>query len=476
MTHAAQWLSSAPIDRLIHNAKSTGLFSPDPNAGPLFVARAPGRLDVMGGIADYTGSLVCEMPLASAAGVLVQARTDGQIVCHSRQTRRTFILPTSVLALKDPTHLRNIVSKDALYLIGCAWYLSSLDPRHGTKGTGPFLNGATILLDSDVPLGGGVSSSAAIEVATMTALARLAGITLSPLQLAVACQQVENRAVGAPCGVMDQVTCSMGKTNAMLEILCQTGPDGLPAQVLGTVAVPDGFAFIGIHSGVSHEVSGDPYTDTRVAAFIAQRILQVDHDIKPLGHHLANIDAAYYTSTLREKLPEFITGQAFLNRYGHTNDPITHVKPDTNYHARAAADHHILEAARVRQFVDLLKQASANPAHSDPFVQKAGQLMYESHASYSDCAKMGHPLTDQLADASHKLGPRSGFYGAKITGGGCGGTVAFLIQNTQQVRQRVQTLIDEYVQRNNRQTLLITGSGPGAAELGAHQLAYTDLP
>jgi L-arabinokinase len=101
--------------------------------------------------------------------------------------------------------------------------------------------------------------------------------------------------------------------------------------------------------------------------------------------------------------------------------------------------------------------------------------MYESHASYSDCALMGHGMTDRIVAAAEKLGPRAGFYGAKITGGGCGGTVALFIKDTPDVHQRVEMLISEYTQTTGRSTMLFVGSGPGAAELGAHKLSHVDL-
>ena len=459
--NTSRLLDLAPAPRLRTALAESSLFAP---AAPIVVARAPGRLDVMGGIADYTGSVVCEMPLSIAAVAAAQARDDLQIVCRSVQTQRTVSMSVGQFLVGDPLWIRNLFDKAdawARYPAGCAWWLLRQDGSLRRR-----VRGVTILIDSDVPLGGGVSSSAAIEVATMSALAALWSVSLAPLRLAVACQEVENRVVGAPCGVMDQVTSALGEQASMLELLCQTGGDGLPAQVLGQVHVPEGYAFVGVHSGVHHEVSGDPYTDTRVAAFIAQKILEVEQNVRPDGGHLANIAADNYQRRLRATLPETLAGQAFIDRYGKTNDAVTTVRPTANYPVRAAADHHVLEMARVRRFIDLLKDNSGDPAALDRRMTQSGGLMIESHHSYGQCAHLGHAMTDKLVEMVQALGPAQGFYGAKITGGGGGGTVAILIRDRPKVRQRVNQLREQYTRDTGRPTMLFDASGPGCAALG----------
>lgn len=455
-------LAMAPLPRLFRDARASGLLGP----GPVLVARAPGRLDVMGGIADYSGSRVCEMPLAVAAGAIVQARADGRFVCRSAQEGDPVSLPIDALATPDPLALRQCLqgpSSWARYVVGCAWWLAQ---RTGVP------RAATVIIDSDVPLGGGVSSSAAVEVATMTALARLAGVTLSPLELAVACQAVENRVVGAPCGVMDQVTSAMGREGGMLEILCQSGSDGLPAQVIGPVMVPAGYAFVGIHSGVRHEVSGDPYTDTRVAAFMGQKILSGLASPDPTDGCLARVDPVRYAKEWRRRLPLRLRGATFLERHGRTNDPVTAVKPDAIYAVQAATDHHVHEMDRVTRFVALLKQAGAAPGTDDAqaAMRDAGALMLQSHKSYGQCAALGHAMTDLLVQLVMDAGPSAGLLGAKITGGGCGGTVAVLLRDTPEARRHVAALREAYTRQTGRPTLFFEGTGPGAAAWGCHEI------
>lgn len=450
--------SHAPVARLLPALDDRSLF----DTGQAVVARAPGRLDVMGGIADYSGSRVCEMPLAVAAAVALQRRDDGQVVCRSMQADRDVSLPMSIVSAVEPVSIREAVAPEdawALYAAGCLWWLL----QQGVEA-----EGVSICIDSDVPLGGGVSSSAAVEVATMTAMCRLLGVAMDALPLAVACQAVENVVVGAPCGVMDQVTSCMGEAGRMLEILCQPasgngdGHDALPAQVLGAIDVPAGYAFVGIHSGVRHEVSGDPYTDTRVAAFMGQKILStLDTDDLTRGW-LANVDAQRYDRELRQQLPEQMSGKDFVVSYGLTHDTVTAVNPAKTYGVRAATDHHVHEPKRVDAFVSLMKQAGDEDAMAE-----AGRLMLASHASYGSNAKLGHTMTDALVEMMMDVGREGGCYGAKITGGGGGGTVAALIRDDDATRQRLHDVRRQYEEDSGRQTLWFDGTSPGAAALGA---------
>ena len=455
-------LDRPPVPRLLGGLRGCGLFEP----GPLVIGRAPGRLDVMGGIADYSGSLVCELPLAVAVAVAGQGRADGRVICHSRQMGQTVSVELAQLDAGEPEAIRALLTDAeawARYPLGCVWWLM----RQGAR-----FEGLSLLIDSDVPLGGGVASSAALEVATMDVLCALSGRPSAPLPLAVACQTVENRVVGAPCGVMDQVTAVLGRADGLLVLLCQRGADGLPVQVQGHVPVPAGCALVGIHSGVRHEVSGDPYTDTRVAAFMGQRILgTLGHDS---GGHLANVDADAYETTLRAQLPEQLNGIAFTAQFGTTHDPVTTVVDDRTYHVRAATDHHVREMQRVQRFVELLRGATDGGDASA--LRQAGALMYASHTSYGCCARLGHAMTDRLVAMVAVLGTDAGFYGAKITGGGCGGTVAVLMRAEPETRTRLEALCRRYTQEIGRDTILFDAGGDGAAATPPQWIDLAEVP
>lgn len=429
--------------------------------GAVHVARAPGRLDVMGGIADYTGSVVCQMPLRIDAAAAVQRRNDGLVVCISQQTAGDVVLQAADLRDLDALALRHKIGSEhawAGYTAGClAWLMKHypLPEMH---------DGATLLVDSDVPAGGGVSSSAAIEVATMTALASLFDVKLTAMQLAAGCQNVENHVVGAPCGVMDQVVSSQGQKESLLEILCQPAPDGMPAIVQGVRRIPAGYAFVGIHSGVRHEVRGDPYGDTRVAAFMAQKIIRTDSPEHNDLEHLANLPLSEYENDLRPLLPMTITGSGFITQYESTGDTATTLDPQKSYHVRDAADHHVREMHRVTRFISLIKQTDKQDedARRQSMIE-AGKLMNQSHRSYSQCARLGHELTNLLATMLLEAGTNHGIFGCRVTGGGCGGTVAILIRDQPQTRQRLNDIRKNYETQTGRHSMLFTGTSDGSA-------------
>ena len=131
----------------------------------------------------------------------------------------------------------------------------------------PLTAGREDRVASQVPEGKGVSSSAAVETASMHAAAAAFGIALEPRDLALLCQKAENLVAGAPCGVMDQMTCVFGDAQALLALLCQ------PAELQPPVPVPDDIEFWGIDSGERHAVGGSDYGAVRAGAFMGLRIL-----------------------------------------------------------------------------------------------------------------------------------------------------------------------------------------------------------
>ena len=238
------------------------------DGAPLGVARAPGRLDVMGGIADYSGSLVLELPIAEAAFAAAQLVPEPIIRVASVDPENRN--PARIVSFEREAWLGGGYEGARRLLAGAEQWpgyvagpLVPLVRELGARLTG----GVRVLLVSTVPEGKGVSSSAAVEVASLFALARAANVDLSPEQAALACQKVENLVADAPCGVMDQLTSACGRSGHLLEILCQ------PATLCGHPRVPPGLAFFGIDSGVRHAVSGADYREVRIAAFMGYRMI-----------------------------------------------------------------------------------------------------------------------------------------------------------------------------------------------------------
>ena len=443
---------------------------------PIYVARAPGRLDVMGGIADYSGSLVLELPLECATIVFLQTQSAPRCDLATRRSERwdvfTMDLPPLALGgeLGTPAALaewftRRQGARWASYVVGVVQCFVQRAMREGL--TPPA--GLRLLIDSAVPAGRGVASSAALEVAVAMAISAACGNAVYAPELATMCQSVENDVVGAPCGIMDQMTSACGRHDSLLRLLCQ------PASIEGHIAIPDGYRFYGIDSGISHAVSGADYGTVRTAAFMGYRMiaaragLRAGRDASRVRiedsrwhGYLANLSDREL-SEFGEVLPSQMAGSDFIERYDGITDSVTVVRPDRRYPVLAATEHPIREHARVRRFADLLGSLAEHPNAAS----EMGRLMSASHRSYSACG-LGSDGTDRLVQMVSSAGPERGLFGAKITGGGSGGTVA--VFGTRDAEPLVYDVAKRYATETSRRATVFTASGPGAAEIGVLRL------
>jgi L-arabinokinase len=415
-------------------APARELFNPEQD---LIVTRAPGRLDVMGGIADYSGSLVLELPIAEATFAALQLNAEPQLnavtLLDDEPHHASFSMSLRELG-SDYEEARSLFQRDNAWAAYVAGVFLVLMRERDIR----FTSGANILISSRVPPGKGVSSSAALEVAVMEAVTKAFNIDVEPRDVALLSQRVENMVVGAPCGVMDQMTAVFGERDRLLALLCQ------PAEIKNMIALPPQLKLWGIDSGIRHSVGGSDYGSVRAGAFMGHRIIDE-------ATYLANISPAEFENKYLARLPERMSGKEFLARYGDTSDPVTSIDPQREYAVRLPTAHPIYENARVQRFVDLL-----NGTH----FEELGELMYASHQSYTALG-LNSEGTDLLVDLVRK---EDGLFGAKITGGGSGGTVAVL--GRKGARASVEAVAREYERRTGHAPLIISGSSPGAAAFG----------
>lgn len=451
-----------------------GFFTSDSS---VCIARAPGRLDVMGGIADYSGSLVLELPIAEGVCAAAQLHSEPEVWVASADAAaphglRQARLPIAPLLEADYEQAARLLRRPGLpdftpYLAGLVVPLRA----KGLLASG----GVRLLVSSRIPEGRGLASSAAIEVAGLLALAAAAKLSIDVTEVAALCQRVENLVVGAPCGIMDQMAVGCGRRGELLELLCQ------PASVLGSRRAPPELAFFGIDSGVRHAVSGREYTSVRAAAFMGYRLLverlgfgatrsadgRLVLDDARFGGYLANVTPSELDTEFSGVLPEQLTGAEFIERFGEITDSATRLDPNATYPVRAATEHPIREHHRVRCFAELLASAS-----SDRSATLLGELMYQSHASYSACG-LGAHATDRLVQLVREAGVQSGLYGAKITGGGAGGTVAVLARKD--AARALAHVVERYAHDSGEKPRVFSGSSAGAAEFGILELPGSAL-
>jgi galactokinase len=206
--------------------------------------RAPGRVNLIGDHTDYNEGFVLPMAIGLACTVRATPRSDGIVRVLSRDVDGEVDLAAD--GSTDPEDVADIWARYAAGVVGAL----------ARRGRPPA--GVDAVVSSTIPLGAGLSSSAAFEVALALALCDAAGFELSPLQLALACQEAERVATGVPCGIMDQLTALTGRQEHALLIDCRS----LESEA---IRVPPALAVLVVHSGVSRALVDSAYAERRQA-------------------------------------------------------------------------------------------------------------------------------------------------------------------------------------------------------------------
>jgi L-arabinokinase len=418
-------------DAFSARARRHALFA---SGAPIVVARAPGRFDVLGGIADYSGGLVLGFPIRAAALAAAQLASDGQVIVVSG--RRRISLPAADLFAAPLFELSRRLSDEdawAAYVLGPVALLAREEQLPVT--------GLRLLLSSSVPEGKGLGSSAAVEIAAAQAAAAAFGCTVAPQSLALLGQRAEQLVAQAACGVMDQMTATYGEAGHLLALTCR------PAEVTGVFALPRGLTVWGIDSGARHTVRDGPYRRVRCAAF--------------MGKALLGSDAGYLAALRPEdveaaRVPECMTGAEFLRVRDGVEDEMSEVEPQVEYPVRAATLHPIEEQVRVETFLRLLDEPVGESRS-----RVLRELMTASHESYSRCG-LGTPATDRIVEAVSSAGWERGLIGARVSGGGSGGTVVVL------GRGGAEPVVERLAERIGAG--LVVGTSPGASSFGTRIL------
>jgi L-arabinokinase len=455
------------FERLLNkpNSDMTG-FASFFNSGEIWVARVPARLDVMGGIADYSGANVCEAVLGRGMLVALQARTDRTIRIRTMQAgKRSLPIETRIAmdhfasgdSLGSFAQVREVFHSNplAMWAAYTGGSIFTLLKEESVK-----LNyGFSMLLLSAVPMNVGIGSSAAVEIGTLSCLNAYLGLGLDGARLARLGQMAENHVVGAPCGIMDQTTIVSGRKGRLTHILCR------PGSVMGEVAIPPGTAFVGINSMIRRSVAGNPYSDTRIGAFMGKRIindLRAQTGRAPLDY-LTELSVAELRGQYLASIPESLVGSEFLARYKTHDDPVTTIQPDATYRVAGPTRHPVEENERVLRFMAALTAALSG---GEAALVTAGECMFGAHDSYRDNCRLSVAEVDFLVESVRRRGPSSGLYGAKITGGGTGGTVA-VFGRSDALREHIPQIATDYSRRVGAMPDIFEGTSPGAIEFGA---------
>jgi len=352
---------------------------------------APGRANLMGEHTDYNGGLV--LPFALGQGITASAtpRPDALLVLRSKQ------MPDDLVTVSLASLAPRSVSGWAAYPAGVAWAL---------REAGYPVPGADIDIDSDLPVGAGVSSSAALECSVALALCDLGGHAIERRELARIARRAENDFVGAPTGMIDQsasLLCEAGhamlldcQTRAIRQVPFRPGPEGMTALVIDT--------------RVPHSLADGQYAARRAeceeaarrlgASSLGSLAVRVSSEVAAPGATAADEIAAAGTGRFRAAADDLLAG---------LSDPVL------NRRAR----HVLTDSARARAIADVL--SAAGPADQGAY-QMIGDLLTEGHASLRDDFEVSWPE----ADVTVETALAAGAFGAKMIGGGFGGSVLAL--------------------------------------------------
>jgi galactokinase len=342
--------------------------------------RAPGRVNLIGEHTDYNEGYVMPAAIDLYCYAAVAPRADRQLVLRSRE----FAESDTVNLDSPPASKRNLWSD---YVVGTALALEQ---------GGHHLRGADIFFEGEVPLGSGLSSSAAIEVVTGYALLDIAGIPVDPVKLAVACRRGENEFVGARVGIMDPFISANGEAGHSLMLDCRS----LAFELL---PIPEDVRLVVCNTGVKHEIAGGEYNKRRAQCEEGVRLLK-----KELGsiHSLRDVSAAEL-DLHRSALPDVIYQRC----------------------------HHVVtENERVQAASTALKNGDL-PAF--------GRLMSESHNSLRFDYEVSSTELDLMVEIAVK---QPGVIGARMTGGGFGGCTINLVRADAAVAFR-NAVAPEYTRR-----------------------------
>jgi len=355
---------------------------------------APGRVNLIGEHTDYSGGLV--LPAALELGVRIEGdAADGPISLASDELG-------GVVELAPGGSLDGVAGWGR-YVAAVAAELDALGrPAVGFAGR----------VSSDLPVGAGLSSSAALEVATATALCAVAEFPLDPLELALAAQRAEHRAVGVPCGIMDQAVAVLARAGHA--ILIDTASLDHRA-----IALPPELALVIVDSGVRHRLEDSGYATRRRELEEALAVLD--------GRRPADVDPA--------ELDAFASGL----------DPLLGRR----------LRHVVTENERVREVVAVLNEQPVDTA-------RLGELFRAGHESLRRDFEVSTPELDLLVQLAYRAGAAA----ARLTGAGFGGSIVALVEH-----DRATDVADEIVAAYRGETDLdgaawVTQAADGARELG----------
>ena len=395
-------------------------------AGPLGIAWAPGRVNLIGEHTDYNEGFVLPIAVDRVAALAGRRRNDGVVRLWSMQFEEYAQFSVEGLPETFDRELRKLPTW-ARYVLGIAAELATASLP---------LSGFDAVLSGDVPLGGGMSSSAALEVATVQYFALLSegrftvgaqGATMTPMNVAALCQRAEHIASGLRSGILDQAASCLGQPGKAVLIDCRS----LEYRYLPFDEAD--LSLVVLDTSVRRELANSGYNERRrqcEEAVTLLRELIIQHEPKGIGQQITSLRdiTQEQFDIYKQDLPEIL---------------------------RRRSGYVIAENARVLQVADLLETGN---------VEAIGPILWQGHAGLRDDYEVSSKELDALVDIAHSI---PGVLGGRMMGGGFGGCTINLVHNSA-IDALWQAVQQQYPERTGLQASIETchaAGGPGYANL-----------
>ncbi len=378
---------------------------------PAFGYRAPGRVNLIGEHTDYNAGFVLPAAIDFSCWVAAGPRSDGKLIVHSENFRDT------VEVRLDGNHLQP-ARRWTDYPVGVAWTLQK---------AGCLLHGANLYVRGEIPLGAGLSSSAALEVGVACALLEIAGREMARTKIAEICQRAENEFVGARVGIMDQFVSCSGRAGHVLLLDCRS----LEHRA---VPFPRAVQLVVCNTMVKHEHGDGEYNLRR---------RECEEGVQKLSTVLPGIQALRDVSLHDLETHRGLLREVIYRRCRHV----------------------VTENERVPKAAAALESGN---------LTAVGDLMAESHRSLRDDYQVSCPELDLMVDLARK---HEGVYGSRMTGGGFGGCTVNLVDRSVTAEFKQQIAAGYHASTGRHPDIFVceTSEGVERLPLAAGEPATQDL-
>ena len=381
--------------------------------GPVGLVFAPGRVNLVGEHTDYNDGFVLPMAIDRGIALAFAPRSDDRVRVHSADVPQT-----RDLRLADLRHRVSVEPGKTGHRGGWFGYVAGV--AWSMLGAGMQIRGADIALAGDVPMGGGLSSSAALEIGIARVLAVVSEVEWDPKAMALLAQRAEREFAGVACGIMDQLVVATAREGHALFIDCRS----LETE---DVPMPDGPSIVIFDSGVSRDLASSGYNERRASCERAVEAIQLRH---PEVIALRDADLAM----------------------------LEEAKPTLGAEDYRRARHVIEENPR---------PAGMSAALAAGDLASAGRIMRDSHESLRVLYEVSTPELDTLVEAAAS---QPGCYGARLTGAGFGGAIV-AIADTAAVQPLMASVTEHYRLRCKREAKAIVSRASAGARVVAENNA-----